>query len=64
MRTEWHIVDPEPQAFLVKCRVCGRSMTTSRGGLTWDAWHALAREIWGGEIPLSVAELRLSGAKD
>ena len=60
-RTAWHICDPAPDSPLsMVCRECGEELHVTRGALTWEAFHAAARAIWGEAIPLTVAELRLS----
>lgn len=60
-RTAWHVADPVHEApFTMVCRDCGEELSISRGAFTWEAFHRIAREIWGDRIPLTVAEFRLS----
>lgn len=59
MRTAWHIADPATEPFVMVCRDCGAELHIRRGAFTWDAFHGMARRIWGASIPLTPAELRL-----
>lgn len=63
-RTAWHTVEPLPAALMCKCTLCGDEMRIARGAFTWEAYHSVAREIWGDAIPLTVAEMRLQCAGD
>lgn len=61
MRTVWHIADPDPaEPFVLICRKCGARLRIRRGAFTWEAFHRIAREMWGSAIPATVFDLRMS----
>lgn len=62
-RTVWHVVEPLPDAYMVRCTDCGRTFRVERGGYTREAFHRIASDLWGSAVDCQESVFFLSEAR-